>query len=204
MIGGVEGDTVGVRSTKVLIKTVLDEAGVGARGAMSPFDGVTVGSGSARTGCEGVVGWPDREGMGLWLPDVDGDSLEPFERPFVLVLMNGAGKRVTLAQGAVSLVIEVAAGLGDVRSGLASVVGVGCMGWVIVGLQGTAFADLVRTGCGRVVGRKSLALGTGPIDSLLSFAQSNCRGSSGVALCVVWSAGAAASRILLWLSSVPS
>ena len=47
MIGGVEGDTVGVKSMKVLMKAVLDEAGVGARGAMSPFDGVTVGSSGA-------------------------------------------------------------------------------------------------------------------------------------------------------------
>jgi len=39
----------------------------------------------------------------------------------------------------------------------------------------------VRTGCRGVVGRMSLGLGTGPIDSSLSFAQSNCRGSCGVA-----------------------
>jgi hypothetical protein len=92
---------------------------------MSPFDGVTVGSGSVRTGGEGVVGRPDREGVGLGLPNVDGNSLKPLERPFVLVFIDGVGKCVTLAQSAVSLVIEVAAGLGDVRLGLAGVLRAG-------------------------------------------------------------------------------
>ena len=47
------------------------------------------------------------------------------------------------------------------------------MGWVVVGLQGTAFVGLVRTGCGDVLGWKSFALGTGPIDKSVSVAQSN-------------------------------
>jgi hypothetical protein len=67
----------------------------------------------------------------------------------------------------------------------ASVAGVHALGatspfdGVTVGLGG------VQTGCGVVVVRKSLTLGTGPIDLSLSFAQSNCRSSSGVTSGVV-------------------
>jgi hypothetical protein len=50
---------------------------------------------------------------------------------------------------------------------------------VTVGLGG------VQTGCEGVVGRKSLTLGTGPIDVSMLFTQSNCRGSSEVASGVV-------------------
>jgi hypothetical protein len=50
---------------------------------------------------------------------------------------------------------------------------------VMVGLGG------VQTGCEGVVGRKSLTLGTGPINVSMLFTQSNCHGLSGVALGVV-------------------
>ena len=50
---------------------------------------------------------------------------------------------------------------------------------VTVGLGG------VQTGCEGVAGRKSLTLGTGLIDVSMLFAQSNCRGLSGVASGVV-------------------
>jgi hypothetical protein len=49
----------------------------------------------------------------------------------------------------------------------------------------TASLGGVQVGCGVVVGQKSLTLGTGLIDLSLLFAQSSCRGLSGVVLGVV-------------------
>jgi hypothetical protein len=60
----------------------------------------------------------------------------------------------------------------------------GCGG--VVGLSDRRGAGLGLTkGDGGLVERKSLTLGMGPIDLSVSVAQSNCRGSCGVALCAV-------------------
>ena len=45
---------------------------MGAQGAVSPFDGVTVGLGGARTGCGGVTGLSSRRGAGIGLAKGDG------------------------------------------------------------------------------------------------------------------------------------
>ena len=93
------------------------------------------------------------------------------------------GKCATFAQGAVSPAIEAAVVLVDVRSGFANTkmsrsdVGAVSMrtGFAgMTGLSGEHGAGL-RLGKGDwgFVGRKSLALGTGPIDSSVSVAQSN-------------------------------
>ena len=45
---------------------------VGAQGAVSPFDGVTVGLGSTQAGCGGVTGLSSRWGVGMGLAKGDG------------------------------------------------------------------------------------------------------------------------------------
>jgi hypothetical protein len=75
--------------------------------------------------------------------------------------------------------------------------------WAMSMGVGSVGAGGVRTG-GGVVGRKSLGLGTGPINSSLSFAQSNCRGSCGVASNAMWAVcGGGLPCTLRWLSSIP-
>jgi hypothetical protein len=100
--------------------------------------------------------------------------------PFALVVMS---EHVLFARGAVSPVIEAAAVLVDVRSGLANTktsrddVGASCMRTSfegVTGLSGEHDAGLgLSKGDRGLVGRKSLALGTGPIDSSMFVAQSN-------------------------------
>ena len=60
------------------------------------------------------------------------------------------------------------------------------MGWEgVLGLLGRCDVGLVLTKHdGGLVERKLLALGTGPIDPLVSVTQLNCCGSCGVALCM--------------------
>ena len=47
-------------------------AGVHTRGAMSLFDGVTVGLSGARTCCGGMAGMASRRGVGMGLTKGDG------------------------------------------------------------------------------------------------------------------------------------
>jgi hypothetical protein len=76
------------------------------------------------------------------------------------------------AWGATSPLNKVTVHLGGVRLGL---VGADAMGSLVAGAVGvqTMGAGGVRTSCGGVVGRKSLALGTGPINESVSMAQSS-------------------------------
>jgi hypothetical protein len=86
-------------------------AGVHALGATSRFGGVTVGLGSAQTGCEGVVGLSGKRGAGLGLAKGDGGLLDPLGHPFALGLRSEAGECDSLALCAVSPVIEFVVGL---------------------------------------------------------------------------------------------
>ena len=101
------------------------------------------------------------------------------------------GKCAAFARGAILPLIEAVVVLVDVRSGLANTktsrndmgavklqsVGVGSMRTSFEGmtrLSGEQDAGLrLSKGDRGLVGRKSLALGTGPIDSSMSVAQSN-------------------------------
>jgi hypothetical protein len=88
----------------------------------------------------------------------------------------GASVAGVRARGATSHFGGVTAGLGGVQTSWEGV----------LGLSGRRGAGLVLTkGDGGLVERKSLVLGTGPIDLSVSVAQLNHCGSCGVALCAV-------------------
>ena len=142
---------------------------------------VTVGLGSAQSGCG--VGLSEDKGAGCRLGKSDGDSFSPSGCPFVLGWMCKAWERTSLTWGAVLPVIEAAVVLVDLRSGLANMntfrsdVGAVSMRTGFVGVTGLSGEHGARLGLSKgdwgLVGRKSLALGTGPIDSSVSVAQSN-------------------------------
>jgi hypothetical protein len=104
-------------------------AGVSARGATSPSSGVTAGLSGARTGCGGVTGPSDDAGAGWGRAVGNGGLLDTWGCLSVLGLAGNAGRRASIARGAVSLVIGAAAGmgasLGDVCAGVGPAVGVG-------------------------------------------------------------------------------
>jgi hypothetical protein len=101
---------------------------------------------------------------------------------FVLGWMCKTGERTSLTWGAVSPVIGAAV-LVDVRSGLANTkmsrddVGASCMQTSFAGVTGLSGEHDAGLGLSKgdrgLVGRKSLALGMGPIDSSMFVAQSN-------------------------------
>ena len=121
--------------------------------------------------------------MGCGLAKGDGGSPNPFGCPSVPGFESEVGKCAAFARGAVLPVIEAAVVLVDVRSGLVNtktslsdVVAVSMrMGFAgMTGLSGEHGAGLeLSKGDRGLVGRKSLTLGTGPIDSSMSVAQSN-------------------------------
>ena len=122
--GSMGMEAVGVGSLSVPVAVVR------ARGATSPFFGVMADLGSARSGCEGV---------GCGLAKGNGALPDPLVRPSMSGLASKAVVRTSLAWAAVSLVIEAVAGSLDGEDA-------GCMGVIIVVLQGTAFADVVQMG----------------------------------------------------------
>jgi hypothetical protein len=98
---------------------------VGVQGAVSPFDGVTLGLGGARAGCGGVTGLSSRRGAGMGLAKGDGGLV--------------GRKSLGLGTGPIDVSMFVAqsnrarscgAGL---TAGLAVVVGTGC----VVSLSGS-------------------------------------------------------------------
>jgi hypothetical protein len=142
---------------------------------------VTAGLGSAQSGCG--VGLSGDKGAGFGLAKGDGGSFSPSVCPFVLGWMCKTGERTSLTWGAVSPMIEAAAVLVDVRLGLANTktarddVSASCMRTSFVGVTGLSGEHDAGLGLSKgdrgLVGRKSLALGTGPIDSSMFVAQSN-------------------------------
>ena len=136
---------------------------------------------SARSGCG--VGLSEDKGAGCGLAKGDGGSFGPSGCPFVLGWMCKTGEHTSLTWGAISPVIRAAVVLVDLRSGLANTktfrsnVGAVSMrtGFTgVTGLSGEHDAGLgLSKGDRGLVGRKSLALGTGPIDSSMFVAQSN-------------------------------
>jgi hypothetical protein len=139
------------------------------------------GLGSVQSGCR--LGLSGDKGAGFGLAKGDGGSFGPSGCPFVLGWMCKTGERTSLTWGAVSPVIEAAAVLVDVRSGLANTkmsrddVGASCMQTSFAGVTGLSGEHDAGLGLSKgdrgLVGRKSLALGMGPIDSSMFVAQSN-------------------------------
>ena len=130
--------------------------------------------------------------MGCGLAKGEEGALDSFECPIVLGLAGEAWTRVTFARDAVSLVIGAAAVLG-VRTGLT---GAGAS-------RGDIGAVGQLMGAGGVVGRKSLTLGTGPIDSSISVAQSNRLGLHAILSAVRTGAGTLSSRLFPPIPSFP-
>ena len=125
--------------------------GVHVRGATSQFGGVTACLGIARMGCGSEVGLPVDEGAGCGLVKGNGGSLDPFECPSALGLVCRAGEHVSITLGLASeagkrvpLAIKLAVSV--VVVGLSDSEGVGWIGRTVVGSQGAAFVDPVRTG----------------------------------------------------------
>jgi hypothetical protein len=212
--GSMGTETVGVRSLGACVAglgvwsamslfgevTVGGVAGVGVctRGATSLSSRVMVGLTGARTGCGRGVGLSEDEGASCGLAKGNGGSPDPFEPPIALCLPGKAGGRAPFAWGAVALVIGAAAclvGMGTPLGGVgAETAGVRSLGAPVAGVCG-------RMGCGHLVGRKSLALGTGPIDESISVAQSNRLGSHAVSSTVHAGRGAPSSRLVSPISS---
>jgi hypothetical protein len=80
-------------------------------------------------------------------------------------------------------------GVSGLRSGLA--------GADAICLLGVGAVGVARMGCGGVLGRKSLTLGTGPIDDSVSVAQSNRCGSCGAGLMATLAVGDGAGCMVL-------
>ena len=130
-------------------------------------------------------------GAGCRLAKGDGGSPDPFGCLSVPDFESEMGKCAAFALGAISPVIEAAVVLVDVRSGLANTKtsrnDMGAVELQSVGADSmrTSFESLTElsgehdAGLGLskgdrgLVGQKSLALGTGPINSSVSVAQSN-------------------------------
>jgi len=74
---GVRATSPGLGLTRVgVVSAGAPVAGVRARSATSPFDGVTVGLGGVQTSWEGVLGLSGRRGVGLVLTKGDGGLVE--------------------------------------------------------------------------------------------------------------------------------
>ena len=130
--------------------------------------------------------------MGCGLVKGDGSSPDPFGCLSAPGFASEVGEHVAFARDAVSLVIGAVAVLG-VQTGLtgagASRGDIGTVGQLM--------------GAGGVVGRKSLTLGTGPIDSLISVAQSNRLGLHAILSVVRTGAGTLSSRLFPPIPSSP-
>jgi hypothetical protein len=83
-------------------------AGLRALGATSPFDGVTVGLGVVRTGCEGVTRLAGRCGARLGLAKGNGGLLDLLGYLFALGSTSKTGKCESFALGAMLSVIGLA------------------------------------------------------------------------------------------------
>ena len=79
--------------------------GVRARGATSPFDGVTVRLGGVQTGWAGVTGLASGQGAGVGLAKDDGALLDLLGHLFALGLGGGTGECGLFTLGVVSSMI---------------------------------------------------------------------------------------------------